>query len=68
MRSHLLSSSEECGHTEDEERAPTGTWVMGEVRLAVEKGYRTLEIYEFTSIRSPNTIPETGEGFYSRTT
>jgi len=33
-------------HTRDEERALSGTWVMDEVRLAVEKGYRILEIYE----------------------
>ena len=33
-------------HTRDEYRAPIGTWVMDEVRLAVENGYRLLEIYE----------------------
>jgi len=33
-------------HTEDEHRALNGTWVIDEVRLAVEKGYRILEIYE----------------------
>jgi len=38
-------STGECTHTEDEDRAFTGTWVMDEVRLAVEKGYRILEIY-----------------------
>jgi len=36
----------ECTHTEDEDRALTGTWLMDEVRLAVEQGYRILEIYE----------------------
>ena len=30
----------------DEERALTGTWVIDEVRLAVQKGYRILEIHE----------------------
>jgi len=40
------SSTGECTHTEDEDRALTGTWVMDEVRLALEKGYRILEIYE----------------------
>jgi len=39
-------STGECKHTEDEERALTGTWVMDELRLAMEKGYRILEIYE----------------------
>jgi len=32
-------------HTRDKDRALTGTWVMGERRLAVKKGYRLLEIY-----------------------
>ena len=40
------SCTGECPHTEDAERALTGTWVMDEVRLAVEKGYRILEIHE----------------------
>ena len=39
-------STGECTYTEDAERDLTGTWVMDEVRLAVEKGYRILEIYE----------------------
>jgi len=33
-------------NTADEERALTGTWVLDEVRLAVEKCYKVLEIYE----------------------
>jgi len=36
------SCTGECPHTEDSERALKGTWVMDEVRLAVEKGYRIL--------------------------
>jgi len=51
------SSSEECVHTRDEERAITGTWVMDEVRLAVENGYWILEM-RCMSIRSPNTTPK----------
>jgi len=42
----FTSSSEECVHTQDEDRALNGTWVMDEKRLAVEKWYRILEIYE----------------------
>jgi len=46
-------STGDCTHTEEAERALTGTCVMVEVRLAVEKGYRILEInedyeYQFT--------------------
>ena len=33
----------ECRHDTDEERAVTGTWVIDEIRLAVEKGYRIHE-------------------------
>jgi len=40
------SSEEESGHTADNERALTGTWVMDEGRLAVEKGYKICEIYQ----------------------
>jgi ferredoxin len=39
---HTFASGE-CEHTEDEERALTGTWVIDDVRLGVEKGYRILE-------------------------
>jgi len=38
--------SGECKHLRDDERALTGTLVLDEIRLAVEKGYRVLEIYE----------------------
>ena len=45
------SSSAEYVRTRDEDHALTGTWVMDELRFAVEKGYRILETYEVTSIR-----------------
>jgi len=45
-RTCVHTSSEECTHTKDEDHALTGTWVMDEVRLAVQKGYRILEIHE----------------------
>jgi len=61
------SSSETCGHTEDEVRAPTGTWVMDDVRLAVEKGYRILEVCEGTKIRSPITTPKQAKAEFSWT-
>jgi len=56
------ASSEECVHTRDEDRALTGTWVMDEVRLAGEKGYRILEIYEVYEYQVTQYNPETGEG------
>ncbi|XP_018570294.1 uncharacterized protein LOC108910225 [Anoplophora glabripennis] len=38
----------ECRHS-NEERAPTGTWVVDEVLKAVEKAYRLLTIHEIWS-------------------
>jgi len=35
-----------CRHLSAAERAISGTWVLGEVRMAVSKGYRILEIHE----------------------
>ena len=40
----------------------TGTWVMDEVRLAVEKGYRIIEIYEVYEYQVTQYSPENGEG------
>jgi hypothetical protein len=36
----------ECTHNTVAERALKGTWVMDEVRMAVEKCYRVLQVYE----------------------
>ena len=55
-------STGEFTHKEDAERALTGTWVMDEVRLAVEKGYRILEIYEVYEYEVTQYNPETGAG------
>src|SRR5437588_1236018 len=38
-------NNNECVHLADE-RALTGTWVVDELRKAVEKGYKILEVYE----------------------
>jgi len=48
-------------HTEDDDRALTGTWVMDEVRLAVQKGYRILEIHEVYEYQVTQYNRETGE-------
>jgi hypothetical protein len=41
-----LNTSSVCAHETVAERALIGTWVMDEVRLAVQKGYRMIEMYE----------------------
>jgi len=40
----------------------TGTWVMDEVRLAVQKGYRIFEIHEVYEYQVTQYNTETGEG------
>ena len=42
----LTTNKKQCCHKTDEEQALTGTWVIDEVRLAVQKGYRILEIHD----------------------
>jgi len=42
----LTSNTGECGHTTDEKRALTVTWFIEEMRLAVQKGCRILEVHE----------------------
>jgi len=61
MCAHTSSSSEACGHTEDEDRALTGTWLMDGLSLAVEKRYRVLEIYEVHEYEVTQYNPDTGE-------
>jgi hypothetical protein len=56
------STNGEFEQTEDEERALTGTWMLDEVRLAVGKGYRILEIYEVYEYQVTRYDPQTGEG------
>ena len=42
----LTSNTGQCCHKTDEKRALNGTWVIDELRLAVRKVYRILEIHE----------------------
>jgi len=56
------SSTAECVHTRDDYRALTGTWVMDEVRLTVQRGYRILDLYEDYEYQLTQRNPETGEG------
>ena len=46
----------------DAERVLEGTWVIDELRLAVNKRYKILEIYEIYEYRVTQYNPETGEG------
>ena len=59
---HEQNMSGECSHYTDGERAFEGTWVIDEVRLALEKGYKVLEICEVYEYRVTqcNTIADEG--------
>ena len=52
----------ECQHISDVEKALTGTWVIDEVLLAVEKCYTILEIYELYQYQVTQYDPKTTEG------
>ena len=56
------NAKRECQHLSDAERCLEGTWVIDEVRLAVAKGYKILEILEVYEYRVTRYNPETGEG------
>jgi len=58
----LTSNTGQWCHKTDEERSPTGTWVIDEVRLAMQKGYRILEIYELYEYNLTRYDTKTREG------
>jgi len=56
------NAKSECRHLGDAERCLEDTWVIDEVRLAVAKGYKILEILEVYEYRVTRYDPQTGEG------
>ena len=52
----------QCQHLLDAERAISGTWVLDEVRLAVTKGYKVLEIHEVYEYAVTQYDKASGEG------
>jgi len=56
------NANSECRHLGDAERCLEGTWVIEEVRLAVDKGYKILEILQVYENKITRYDPETGEG------
>ena len=54
--------SRECRSFGDAARALEGTWVIDELKFAVEKGFKILEIYEIYEYRVTQNKPETGVG------
>ena len=52
----------ECAHETVEEKALTGTWVIDEVRKAVQKGYEIVEMIEVYEYAVTQYDSLTGEG------
>lgn len=53
---------EQCCNEKGSDRALTATWVVDELRVAVERGYRLLKSYEFYEYEVTQYDPKTGEG------
>jgi hypothetical protein len=51
-----------CTHDTVAERSLVGTWVLDEIRLAVQKGYRLVKVYEVYEYQVTRYDPETREG------
>ena len=56
------NAKSECKHRSDAERCLEGTWVIDEVRSAVDKGYKVLEILEVYEYQVTCYDPATGTG------
>jgi len=52
----------ECAHETVDERDLIGTWVIDEVRLAVQKVYEVIEIFEVYEYAVTQYDPQTGQG------
>jgi hypothetical protein len=52
----------ECTHTSVKERAFTGTWIMDEVCMAVQKRYKVIEVYEAYKYKTTQYDRQTREG------
>jgi len=52
----------EFQHFSDAERAICGTWVIPEIKLAIAKRYKILEIHEVYEYQFTQHNQETGEG------
>ena len=56
------NSENECGHETVAGRAFTGTWVINEVRMDVQKGYEVTEIFEVYKYNVIQYDRQTGHG------
>jgi hypothetical protein len=54
--------TEDCTHETDAERALTGTWVLDEIRLAVQHGYKLVEVHGVYEYHVSRYDPQRGNG------
>jgi hypothetical protein len=54
--------TEDCRHETVAERTLTGTWVLNEIRLAVQHGYEVVEVHEVYEYQVTRYDPQTGDG------
>ena len=59
---HDHNAKIECQHRSNAERCLEGTWTIDEIRLAVDKGNKILEILEVYEYQVTWYDPETGNG------
>ena len=52
----VRNNSGECSHLRDNDRVLTGTWVLDEIRLKVEKVKKSSTFLRCTNIKLPNTV------------
>jgi hypothetical protein len=57
-----LNTSTECTHETIAERALVGTWVLDEARLAVQKGYQVIDVYEVYEYKVTQYDPKIDRG------
>jgi hypothetical protein len=51
----------ECTHSDDE-RCIVGTWVLDELRKAIQMGYASVEVFEFWKYKVTCLDKDTGSG------
>jgi hypothetical protein len=56
------NSTGDCNHETVDERALTGTWVLDEIRLAVQHGYELVEVHEVYKYQVTSYDTQTGDG------
>jgi hypothetical protein len=63
-RSYAIQQNrtEDCSHEMAAERALTGTWVLYEIRLVVQYGYKLVEVHEVYEFQVKRYDPQTGNG------